>query len=72
MVERFAKIVLKKKKKKKNFILNVRLSSKHGFVTFLWMGFNHLKATEPLQGESLLLTTQSLGVRGTYLIDSEG
>ena len=63
----FAKIV-----QKKNFILNVRLGSKHAFVTFLWMGFNHLKATEPLQGGSLLLTTQSLGVRGTYLIDSEG
>ena len=35
-------------------------------------GFNFLKAaTEPLRGDSLLLTTQSPGVPGTHLIDLE-
>lgn len=33
------------------------------------MGFNYLKATEPLQGESLLFITKSSGVPGTHLID---
>ena len=36
---------------------------------FLWMGFNSLKATEPLRQDSLLFTTQSPGVPGTHLID---
>ena len=37
---------------------------------FSWMGFNCLKATEPLRGGSLLLTTKSPGVPGTnYLTD---
>ena len=36
---------------------------------FLWIGINCLKATEPLQGDSLLLTTQSPGVPGTDSID---
>ena len=36
---------------------------------FYGWGFNCLKATEPLQGDSLLLTTQSPGVPGTRLID---
>ena len=34
---------------------------------FLWMGFNCLKATGPLRGDSLL--TRSPGVRGSHLID---
>ena len=38
---------------------------------FIWMGFNCLKATEPLQGDSLLFTTRSPRVLGTHLIDSE-
>ena len=32
-------------------------------------GLNCLKATEPLQGDSLLFTTKSPGVSGTHLID---
>ena len=35
------------------------------------MGFKCLKTTEPLRGDSLLFTTQSPGVLGTYLIDLE-
>ena len=33
------------------------------------MGFNCLKATEPLRGGSLLFTTKSPGGPGTHLID---
>ena len=33
------------------------------------MGFNCLKATEPLQGDSSLFTTKSSGIPGTYFID---
>ena len=33
------------------------------------MGFNCLNATEPLQVDSLLFTTKSPGVPGTYFID---
>ena len=36
---------------------------------FLWVGFNRLKATEPLIGDSLVFTTQSRGVPGTHLFD---
>ena len=32
-------------------------------------GFNCLKATEPLQEDSLLFTTQSSGVLGRHLIN---
>ena len=32
------------------------------------MGFNCLKATEPLRGECLLFTSKSSGVTGTHLI----
>ena len=35
----------------------------------LWMGFNCIKATEPLLGDSLLFTTKSPGGPGTHLID---
>ena len=35
---------------------------------FLQMGFNCLKATEPLRGDSLLFTTQFPGFPGTHLI----
>ena len=44
------------------------LKKKNFFTLFLWMGFNFLKATEPLRGDSLLFTSKSLGVSGTYLI----
>ena len=33
------------------------------------MGFNCLKAAEPLHGGSLLFTTKSPGVPGTHLIN---
>ena len=36
---------------------------------FLWMWFKFLKATEKLQGDSLLFTTQSSGGPGTHLIN---
>ena len=36
---------------------------------FLWMGFNCLKATEPLRGESLLFTTKLPEIPGTHLND---
>ena len=36
---------------------------------FLWIGFNYLKVTVPLQGDSLPFTTKSPGVPGTHLID---
>ena len=39
---------------------------------FLWMGLNSLKATQPLQEDSLLFSTQSPGVPGTYLINYDG
>ena len=35
----------------------------------LWMGFNYLKAAEPLRGDSLLFTTKFPEIPGTYLID---
>ena len=34
---------------------------------FLGIRFKFLKATTPLQGDSLIFTIQSLGVPGTYL-----
>ena len=41
------------------------------FGPFLWMGFNCLKATEPLQVDSLLFTTKFPEIPGTYLMDRE-
>ena len=38
---------------------------------FLWIGFNCLQATEPLQGDSLLFTIQLQGIPGAHLIDQE-
>ena len=40
--------------------------------SFLQMEFNCLKATEPLQRDSLLFTTNSLEIPGTHLSISEG
>ena len=37
----------------------------------LWMGFNCLKATEPLSGDTLLSITQFPRVHGTHLTDLE-
>ena len=39
---------------------------------YLWMGLNCLKATQPLQGDSLLFSTQSPRVPGTNLINYDG
>ena len=36
---------------------------------FLWIGFNCLKVTEPLQGDILLFTTKNLGIPGTHFIN---
>ena len=36
---------------------------------FLWMGFDCLKGTQPLQGDSLLFTTRCQGGPWTHLID---
>ena len=36
---------------------------------FLWMGFNCLKATEPLRGGNLLFTTKFPEIPGTRLIN---
>ena len=47
----------KKKKKKKLY------------GPFLWMGFSCLKASESLQGDSLLFTTRSPSVPSTNLMD---
>ena len=35
-----------------------RSKKKKPYGPFLWMGFNCLKATEPLQGDSLLFTNK--------------
>ena len=45
------------------FIINLNF-----MAPFLWMGFNCLKATEPLRGDSLLFTTKSPGVPSTHFI----
>ena len=39
------------------------------YSSFLWVGFNCLKAAEPLRGDSLLFTSKSPGGPGTHLID---
>ena len=44
----------------KNFIL---------YGPFLWMGFNYLKATEPLGRGSLLFTSKFSEIASTHLID---
>ena len=40
-----------------DFIYRVNFFKKH-YGTFLWMGFNCFKATEPLRGGTLLFTTK--------------
>ena len=44
----------------------VKKTQLHG--TFLWIGFNCLKATEPLRGGSLLFATKLTEILGTHLI----
>ena len=57
------------KKKNKLIVSNFPNLEKNFTAPFLWMGFNCLKATEPLRGDSLLFTIQFSGVPGTQLID---
>ena len=45
-----------------NFFLEI-------YGPLLQIGFNCLKATKPLQGDNLLLTTKSPEVRGSHLIE---
>ena len=52
---------LKQKSKHKNKLYDL----------FLLVGFNCLKATEQLRGDSLLLTAKSSGVPGAHLINFE-
>ena len=47
---------------------NHHIYKKKCYDPFLWMGFNCLKATEPLLGDSLLFTTKSPRCPGTHLI----
>ena len=56
-----------KKKNKSSYMKYLKL-----YNSFLWMGFNCFKATEPLRGGRLLFTTQSPAVRGTHLINFNG
>ena len=45
---------------------NTNLKKLYG--PFLWMGFNCLKATEPIRGGSLLFITKFPETRGTHFI----
>ena len=58
------------------FIATLSISKRHMWnlkkktlYPFLWMGFNCLKATEPLQRNSLLFTTKIPEIPGTHLIN---
>ena len=53
----------------KNKETNCYMKNLKLYDPFLSMGFNCLKASEPLQGGSLLFTTQGPGVPGTHLIN---
>ena len=76
----FAKIKSLQLYSQKSSIIDTRLGSKYVcfylqtffknklYGPFLWMGFNCLKAAEPLLGDSFLFTTTSPGVSGTHLI----
>ena len=39
------------------------------YSSLLWIEFKYLRATEPLQGDSLLFTTRSPGAPGNRLIN---
>ena len=53
----------------RNLVSWIENKQKKRYGPFLWMGFNWLKATEPLQGDSLLFTTKSPEIPGTHLIN---
>ena len=50
-------------------VLEILANKRKLYGPFLWMGFNCLKVTVPLQGDCLLFTTKSPEVPGTHLID---
>ena len=51
-------------------VLEILANKKNKFYDpFLWIGFNYLKVTVPIQGDSLPFTTKSPGVPGIHLID---
>lgn len=63
-------------------IIGFRGPLHHGFIfyllfkkklydSFLWFGFNFLKAVEPLREDNLLLTVKSPGGNGSHLINPE-
>ena len=56
---------------KNNFFKNHKYKLFKLYDPSLWMGFDCLKATQPLQGGSLLFTTRSQGGLRTHLIDLE-
>ena len=64
---KYTSVTCKKIKRKLSYMKNLKL-----YGPFLWMGLNSLKATQPLQEDSLLFSTQSPGVPGTYLINYDG
>ena len=43
--------------------------TKKNYSPFLLFGFNCLKSTEPLEGDSLFFSIKCPGVSGNYLID---
>ena len=45
------------------------LTQKIFTAIFSWMGFNYLKATEPIQEGSFLFITKSSEIPGTHMID---
>ena len=61
---RYVSVACDKQRNKSFYMKNLKL-----YGTFLWMGFNYLKATESLPGDSLFFTIQSPGVSRTHLIN---
>ena len=59
----------KQKSQKSIFLIKIFPWRKRIYGPFLWIGFSCVKTAEPLQGDSLLFTTQSWRVLGTHLID---
>ena len=46
---------------------SLQITCKKLYGPFFWMGFNCPKATEPIQGDSLIFTTKFPGVPGTLI-----
>ena len=47
----------------------IQIFLKKLYSPFLWIGFNCLKATEPLQEDSVLFSLNFPGVPGTHIVD---